>query len=283
MRHSSVFDYNGLVAVSDANSQEWAAAFRQLEGDLSKFLEHESVFRSPTYSWPRDPLHNFSRCFEYPYVLHKLQRFRREWKENCNPKVLDLGSGVTFFPFSVSRLGFEVTCVDVDPLIGIDLPRAAQVIDCKPGSVSHRRSDGVRIPFDDSSVDAVYCISVLEHIPWFDKVVEDVARVLKPGGLFVLSCDIRLKGSLGLTIAEHRLLREVLSRHFLPTASGRTVHPADVLDGFQGPFPNLPTGWKFLFHRAKQYLKVLAGRSPREFLNWTVECGTYQKIGMVRQ
>ena len=42
-----------------------------------------------------------------------------------------------------------------------------------------------KLPFPDSSVDAIYCSHALEHIGKIDAIVAmaDWARVLKPGGL----------------------------------------------------------------------------------------------------
>lgn len=42
-----------------------------------------------------------------------------------------------------------------------------------------------RLPFDDSTFDAVTCVAVIEHVfdPYF--IVTEINRVLKPGGVFV--------------------------------------------------------------------------------------------------
>src|SRR5512133_2408134 len=47
------------------------------------------------------------------------------------------------------------------------------------------RSDGAKIPFEDKFFASVVSNSVLEHIPHLDVVLEEVARVIRPGGLFV--------------------------------------------------------------------------------------------------
>jgi SAM-dependent methyltransferase len=50
--------------------------------------------------------------------------------------------------------------------------------------VELRRFDGVRLPFDDASVDVVFCKQVLEHVERQYDLVTDVARVLRPDGVF---------------------------------------------------------------------------------------------------
>lgn len=42
-----------------------------------------------------------------------------------------------------------------------------------------------RIPYDDDSFDMVYCANVMEHVDRPETTFKEVARVLKPGGMFV--------------------------------------------------------------------------------------------------
>lgn len=39
-----------------------------------------------------------------------------------------------------------------------------------------------KLPFDDASFDSVVCTQVLEHVPYPQSVVDEMYRVLKPGG-----------------------------------------------------------------------------------------------------
>ena len=43
------------------------------------------------------------------------------------------------------------------------------------------------IPFEESSLDAVICSEVLEHVDSPQKSIEELIRVLKPGGILALS------------------------------------------------------------------------------------------------
>lgn len=47
------------------------------------------------------------------------------------------------------------------------------------------QADGARIPFRDAAFASVISNSVLEHIPHVDAVVDEVGRILQPGGRFV--------------------------------------------------------------------------------------------------
>jgi hypothetical protein len=98
-----VFDRSGLAALSDLQTQDWYQLFELLEKDQTTFLDKEEHIFSQEYKWPHDPLFNWSRVWEYPYVFHHLKKWRKGFDKTYIPKVVDYGSGVTFFPFSVAR------------------------------------------------------------------------------------------------------------------------------------------------------------------------------------
>jgi len=55
--------------------------------------------------------------------------------------------------------------------------------DTRP-DVELRIFDGVALPFEDASVDVVFSKQVLEHVERPHELIADVARVLRPGGVF---------------------------------------------------------------------------------------------------
>jgi 2-polyprenyl-6-hydroxyphenyl methylase / 3-demethylubiquinone-9 3-methyltransferase len=96
--------------------------------------------------------------------------------------VLDLGCAGGFMAEAMAARGANVT--GIDP--------AAQAIDA---ARSHARAAGLRIgydvgvgealPYDAAGFDAVVCVDVLEHVTDLHKVLAEVTRVLRPGGLFL--------------------------------------------------------------------------------------------------
>ena len=97
--------------------------------------------------------------------------------------VLDLGAGrdrfTEFGPHldRVSRLKDRckrVIGVDVDPV----------VLTNQALHEAHVVLPGDRLPFADASIDLIYSYAVLEHVDEPDKLVDEIARVLKPGGSF---------------------------------------------------------------------------------------------------
>lgn len=261
----SIFDRSGLIPRSDFDRDEWRRGFVELEAEQAAFLRHENAFRSAEYRWPRDPLHSWSRAWEYPYIHHHLKRLADRSAGAGPAKVLDLGCGVTFFPFVAAKLGLEVLCTDVDPVCEQDLGRAIQAVPHSPGSITFRRTDGARLPFADGELDAVMCISVLEHIPDFVTTIREVARILKPGGQFLLTVDLDLRGDQEIGAAPYRKLKAALGESFSEAFPTTMVHPAEMLTSITGPYAvPVPSGAAGLAFRFKQnVLKPLLGRTPR--------------------
>lgn len=93
--------------------------------------------------------------------------------------VLDLGCGV-----GRSRAEF-LKAMPHCSWIGVDIIGSPEVMGREghvPNLVSY---DGTQLPFSDASLDCVYSNQVLEHVRYPDAVLSEVARVLKPEGLFI--------------------------------------------------------------------------------------------------
>jgi len=66
--------------------------------------------------------------------------------------------------------------------------RAAPFIDAeRAASLTYMKGDAHHLPFADESIDAVICSEVLEHIEHYQSVIQEIARVLKPGGQLMVS------------------------------------------------------------------------------------------------
>ncbi len=88
---------------------------------------------------------------------------------------------------------------------GIDLSRSA--IDTArrdPQGVRFQVAPADRLPFPDSSIDAVTMFDVLEHVADPDQVLREVRRVLKPSGLFHLVLPLE---------SQPRTIYAALTRH----------------------------------------------------------------------
>lgn len=118
--------------------------------------------------------------------------------------VLDLGCAGGFMAEALAARGAKVT--GIDPAAeAIDAARAH----ARDGGLSIGYDVGVgeALPYQDASFDAVVCVDVLEHVADLDKVMAEVARTLRPGGLFLFDTINRnpLAHFATITIAEDLL------------------------------------------------------------------------------
>jgi SAM-dependent methyltransferase len=117
----------------------------------------------------------WSRCYEYPWVLHNIKK---------GTTVVDAGCGVEhpLKLFLASRCS-RVYAVDTD----------ARISDFTgPANVEYRRESICSIGLPTGSVDAVVCVSVLEHMPvgLRDAAFREFSRLIKPDGRILITADI---------------------------------------------------------------------------------------------
>jgi SAM-dependent methyltransferase len=92
--------------------------------------------------------------------------------------VLDLGCGAGNSVEQFRNVNPDVRWV------GVDVERSPEVASRRRTDAEFVTFDGVSLPFGDASFDAVYCKQVLEHVRAPAPLLAEVARVLRPGGLF---------------------------------------------------------------------------------------------------
>jgi SAM-dependent methyltransferase len=93
-------------------------------------------------------------------------------------RVMDLGCGAGD---SVDQ--FRNVNPDVDWL-GMDIEESPEVAARRRRDAKFMTFDGLTLPLDSAVIDAVYCKQVLEHVKDPQPLLQEVARVLRPGGLF---------------------------------------------------------------------------------------------------
>ncbi len=114
--------------------------------------------------------------WEYPWALEQAEL-------RAGERVLDAGCGRSIFPLYLAAAGMDVTALDLDLDDGLARPLGLRV-DWAPGDLTE-------MPLPDQTFDAVFCISVIEHLPdaSIPRAVAELHRVLKPGGRLLLTTD----------------------------------------------------------------------------------------------
>ncbi len=96
--------------------------------------------------------------------------------------VVDIGCGEGQVARALAAAGCRV--LGVDPS-GAQLANALDVID-DALAIDYVRAEGERLPLATGSVDAAFCCLVIEHVADADALLSEAARVLAPGGTFLL-------------------------------------------------------------------------------------------------
>lgn len=97
-------------------------------------------------------------------------------------EVLDLGCAGGFMAEALTERGASVIGIDpAEEAIGVARRRAKKM----GQNIRYDTGVGEALPYEDGSFDAVVCVDVLEHVNDLTKVVSEIARVLRPGGMFL--------------------------------------------------------------------------------------------------
>jgi SAM-dependent methyltransferase len=97
-------------------------------------------------------------------------------------EVLDVGAGLGFDAYNLARAGARVTAMEFSPVSAREgrkrLPMMRWI-----GGMSHI------LPFNDSSFDYVFANAALHHMRDVPAAIEEMLRVLRPGGFLITTGD----------------------------------------------------------------------------------------------
>jgi len=203
--------------------------FRSMETFSSQFLKKNKIaLQEYRRKWVADPLHQWSRQYEYPFVYFHVRDYINN-QQKSDLKILDAGSGVTFFPYYLCSNSpkIKVYCCDYDLTHG-------QIFDNINKNLNLPNNffpaDIRRLPFGTSTFDIVYCISVLEHTDDYDIIIQEFKRILKPNGLFIVTFDISIDGIDDIPREKAVELIESLEKHFFCTNGFNSKQDLDLID-----------------------------------------------------
>lgn len=201
----------GIPTVNQYRAIVSSDSFRHMESFSVDFLKkyHRELEYYRT-KWVNDPLHQWSRQWEYPYVFQHIKRYS-EGKQGIT--ILDAGSGITFFPFYIHQAlnPVGIRCCDYDENLEL---LYGNIINNQPINLQFRHADLHQLPYEDLSFDIIYCISVLEHTIDYLTILREFRRVLKPGGRLIVTFDISTDGKGDISMEQSKELLHDLQQHF---------------------------------------------------------------------
>jgi len=103
--------------------------------------------------------------------------------DRLGERLLEIGSGSGAIAEGLltARPGLAITATDLDPVM---VDAAARRLENNP-HVTVQSADATRLPFADGAFDSVVSCLMLHHVIEWEAAVAEIARVLKPGGVFV--------------------------------------------------------------------------------------------------
>jgi len=103
------------------------------------------------------------------------------FKGDVPQTLLDVGCGGGFLSEEFAKIGFDVTGIDPSAVL---LKAAREHAAENSLIIRYIKGYGEKLPLEDNCFDFVACCDVLEHVNDLDKVIHEISRVIKPGGIF---------------------------------------------------------------------------------------------------
>jgi len=137
------------------------------------------------------PINSYTRFPEYYWFDQAIMGHLAGMPAGARPRVLDVGSPKALGLYLGVNTAAELTLTDIDKVnIGEYQVMWKALRKRAKGTVAFLLQDARRLEFAAASFDIVYSMSVLEHVEGESgdtAAVRELLRVLKPGGLLVLS------------------------------------------------------------------------------------------------
>jgi SAM-dependent methyltransferase len=175
---------------------------------MFEFAEDGAIVPNFAFHRTWDPVH--SRCIEYPWVASRY---------NGEQKILDVGSAKSNIQWLLwlDSLKKDVALVDLDEM------------DRNYAHIDYHNANMLELPFDDSTFDIVFAVSVIEHVGLADAQVtnarknvvvqngdylafRELMRVLKPGGRALITIPFGIAEGLVLGGSTRTYTRESIKR-----------------------------------------------------------------------
>jgi len=146
---------------------------------------NNAVYRTRGHAWWDEQEGDFASLrfwvnpVRFVYFTRVIERERGSGR--VLETVLDVGCGGGYLAEEFAKAGFAVTGVDAAPESIMCARRHAAETGLQ---IEYLEGRAERIPLDNEAFDVVLCCDVLEHVDDFERALAEIARVMKPNGLF---------------------------------------------------------------------------------------------------
>jgi len=125
-------------------------------------------------------------------------------KRKC--KILDVGCGDGFLAYLLTKRKVNVVGVDISP-------RRIKYAHEKCPEADFIIADGRYLPFYNEEFESVTCCEVLEHVPNYPMILNEIFRVLMPKGTIVVTVPYKMQEHINF-FDEQKICKAVKSKGF---------------------------------------------------------------------
>lgn len=200
-----------IPTIKDYHTLTKSNLFLKMESFSNNFLkDNRHLLAQYGRKWVIDSFHQWSRQWEYPFVFDRILKYSKNKSNSI--KILDAGSGITFFPYFIaSNIDMvTVTCCDFDQSLNSIF---ANILCHSRDNVEFMVGDIHKLLCQDNLFDVIYSISVLEHTRDFEAIIKEFKRVLKAEGILILTFDISLDGTVDISPQTAVKLIQTINRY----------------------------------------------------------------------
>lgn len=102
----------------------------------------------------------------------------------ANPRILDIGTA--------DGLLLDLVCAETKPSLAVGLDLSWGLLKANTRKNPIVQADAEKLPFPDAYFDAAVATAIIEHVPHPATFMEEIKRVLKPGGVCVITTPVPL-------------------------------------------------------------------------------------------
>lgn len=171
----------------DFNSKNFLEKYRKISKFSNYYLSllEKNNFLKNFIGWPIDSLSTNTRAWEYTKIVEHIERL------NEKKSILDIGGGITFFPFFLKNNKHSVTVIDNDKKLIVLANKISKKIKKELTPPQYKLED-ITKDRPKKKYDLITCVSVIEHLKYNDlnKAFNYFYNSIKKGGKVVITLDI---------------------------------------------------------------------------------------------
>jgi SAM-dependent methyltransferase len=131
---------------------------------------------------PTDPIEYYRRPLVGHLFRERINMGLRMLGDARLPRALEVGYGAGAVLLALAPIVGELSGIDLDA----DPGPVERLLEARGHRAKLQKGSVYELPFSDASFDLVVCFSVFEHLHEYGDGLAEVARVLVPGGRFLL-------------------------------------------------------------------------------------------------